>query len=391
MLNTTPPKSKLIEKTTGSGVYAKQDVQIITGEGAAVWDESGKRYIDCVSGQGASNLGHAHPALMEAMRAQMDSLLVCPELFHNPVRAQYQDALCEVTGMSRVFLCTSGTEAVEGALKFAHLHTKRKRIISMTDAYHGRTVGALGVTWDQKIREPFHDLLPDVVYVPLNDLETLREALDETIAAVIVEPIQGYGGVRNANAQYLRDVQSLCDENGSVFIVDEVQTGFGRTGVLFAYQEMGLSPDIVCLAKSIAGGLPVGAVLLHERLGEMPTSSHGSTFGGHPLGCSVGLAVLDVLQNTDLIPRARELGEEVINYFRQNLPDDVVVEVRGQGFLIGIELDRPVGSILNTLLERGVLAMSAGPNVIRLLPPLVITDEDMWQVVSIIEQTINEL
>lgn len=376
---------RIVEKKTSSGVYAKQDVNVVRAEGASVWDDDGMRYIDCVSGQGASNLGHAHPDLMNAMQQQMQQVLVCPELFHNPVRAEYQDVLCSITGMGGVFLCTSGTEAVEAAIKFAHLLTHRGGIVSMQDAYHGRTLGALSATWDQNIRSPFSELLQEVHYVEYNNIEQLEAVLDEDIAAVMVEPIQGYGGVRLADVEYLREVQRLCRENGTLVIMDEIQTGFGRTGTLFAYQEMGLDPDIVCLAKSIAGGLPMGAVLLHERLGDMPTSSHGSTFGGHPLGCAVGLAVLDVLQNTDLMQSARQRGNDFMERLSGSLPNDLVVEVRGRGFMIGIELNRPVKPILNEMLRRGVLAMSAGPNVIRLLPPLVISDQDLDIVAETIE------
>lgn len=389
MLNVADPISTIEDKTS-SGVYSKQSINVVRAEGAAVWDDDGKRYIDCVSGQGASNLGHAHPVLMQAMQQQMAQVVVCPELFHNPVRAQYQDALCDATGMARVFLCTSGTESVEAALKFAHLYTKRRGIISMTGAYHGRTLGALSATWDQNIREPFDDLLPSVQYIDYNDIAQLRNALNDGVAAVIVEPVQGYGGVHLADPDYLHEIQRLCRETGALFIIDEIQTGFGRTGSLFAYQELGLDPDIVCLAKSIAGGLPMGAVLLHERLGGMPTSSHGSTFGGHPMGCAAGLAVLEVLQSTDLMERARQRGEQFVERMRDNLPSEMVKEVRGQGFMIGIELHQSVKPILHDLLERGVLAMSAGPNVIRLLPPLVISDADLDRVAEIIEDTLTD-
>ncbi len=390
MIKTNIVHPDIIEEKTSSGVYAKQDVNVIRAEGASVWDDRGKRYIDCVSGQGASNLGHGHPRLVDAMQQQMAQVLVCPELFHNPVRAEYQDMLCSITGMGRVFLCTSGTEAVEAAIKFAHLLTGRSGIVSMKEAYHGRTLGALSATWDQNIREPFDGLLQQVHYVDYNDLELLEAVLDGTIAAVLVEPIQGYGGVHVADVDYLRAVQRLCREHGIMLIVDEIQTGFGRTGSLFAYQEVGLDPDMVCLAKSIAGGLPMGAVLLNDRLGNMPLSSHGSTFGGHPMGCAAGLAVLDVLQNTNLMQRARQRGSDFMERLNASLPTDVVVDIRGRGFMIGIELDRPVKPILNELRQRGVLALSAGPNVIRLLPPLVISDEDLDTVARTIEAVLTE-
>jgi acetylornithine/LysW-gamma-L-lysine aminotransferase len=242
-----------LEDSHSSGVYLKRDLQIVRGEGATLYDDQGNRYIDCVGGQGAANLGHCHPRVVEAITHQASELISCPELFHNPIRARYQAELCLAANMPRVFLCNSGAEAVEGALKFARASTGRTGVIATMRGFHGRTMGALSATWEKTYREPFNPLIPGVVHVPYNNLERLQEALNENIGAVIVEAVQGEGGVHPAQEGYLRAVQDLCRANGSLLIVDEVQTGFGRTGWLFAHQHDGVQPDLMCVAKSIAG------------------------------------------------------------------------------------------------------------------------------------------
>ncbi|NDJ76457.1 MAG: aspartate aminotransferase family protein [Chloroflexi bacterium] len=388
MLNTTLELSRL-EDTHSSGAYVKRDVQIVRGQGARMEDAAGRSYIDCVSGHGAANLGHAHPAVVAAVQQQAGTLITCPELFHNPVRAQYQAALCAAANMPRVFLCNSGAEAVEGALKAARLATGRPGIVATKRGFHGRTLGALSATWNSHYRAPFEPLLPAVSHVPFNNIDRLVAALDDTTAAVLVEVVQGEGGVHPAEEGYLRAVQEACRANGALLIVDEIQTGFGRTGSLFAHQPEGIQPDVLCLAKSIAGGLAMGAVLLGERAGEFVPGTHGSTFGGNPLACAAALAVLDTLQTTHLVERARTRGAEALAHFRAHLSSETVRDVRGRGFMIGIELRGKVAPALRALQAHGVLALSAGRTVLRLLPPLVITDEDLWQVVSTVEEVLN--
>ena len=379
-----------LEDAHTSGAYVKRDVQIVRGQGARLEDGAGRSYIDCVGGMGAANLGHGHPAILAAIRAQAAELMVCPELFHNPVRAQYQAALCAAAEMPRVFLCNSGAEAVEGAIKAARAATGRPGIVAAMRGFHGRTLGALSATWNKAYRAPFEPLLPDVRHAPFNDVDRLADALDETVAAVILEPVQGEGGVIPAEPGYLRAVQELCRQNGSLLILDEIQTGFGRTGWLFAHQADGVRPDVLCLAKSIAGGLPMGAVLLGERVGELPPASHGSTFGGNPLACAAGLAVLDVLATTDLIERARERGAAILDHLRARLPESAVRDVRGRGLMIGIELRGKVGPVLAALQSRGVLALPAGLTVLRLLPPLVISDDDLWRAATTVEEVLSD-
>lgn len=379
----------LLEDAHSSGVYLKRDLQIVRGEGATLYDDHGNRYIDCVGGQGTANLGHCHPAVVAAITRQAAELISCPEMFHNPVRARYQAELCQVANMSRVFLCNSGAEANEGAFKFARASTGRTGIIATMRGFHGRTMGALSATWEKTYREPFAPLIPGITHIPYNNIERLQEALNDTIAAVIVEVVQGEGGVHPAQDGYLRAVQDLCHANGSLLIIDEVQTGFGRTGWLFAHQADGVQPDILCLAKSIAGGLPMGAVLIGERVGQLNPATHGSTFGGNPLACAAALAVLEVLQTTDLIVRARTLGEEVRAHLRKHLTEQNVREVRGRGLMIGIELRGKVAPVLKALQARGVLALPAGATVLRLLPPLVIEEDDLWQAVEIIVDVLS--
>lgn len=389
MLNTTLNLNELEDQYT-SGVTVKRDIQIVRGEGAILYDADGNAYVDFVGGQGAANLGHAHPAIIAAIQEQSSTLISCPEFFHNPVRAQYQAALCQAADMQRVFLCNSGAEAVEAAIKFACLSTGRSGIISTMRGFHGRTIGALSATWNKTYRQPFAALLPDVDFVPYNNIDRLQAALNENVAAVLLEVVQGEGGVHPAESDYLQAVQNLCHANGTLLIIDEIQTGFGRTGSLFAFQAENIQPDLVCLAKSIGGGLPMGAVLIGEHVSDLPPASHGSTFGGNPLACAAGLAVLDVFNSTDLIDQTRQRGTAILDYLRQNLSENAVREVRGRGLMIGIECRSKVAPILRTLQDNRILALPAGATVLRLLPPLVISDEDLWGSIDVIVRVLND-
>jgi acetylornithine/LysW-gamma-L-lysine aminotransferase len=380
-----------LEDAHSSGVYLKRDLTIVRGEGAHLWDEAGNRYIDCVGGQGAANLGHCHPAVVATIREQTEQLINCPELFHNPVRAQYQAELCAAAGMPRVFLCNSGTEANEAAIKFARLATGRQGIVAAMRGFHGRTFGALSATWEKTYREPFAPLVPGFTHVPYNNIERLADAITDETAAVILEVVQGEGGVHPAQPGYLQAVQTLCRERGTLLIIDEVQTGFGRTGYLFAHQADGVQPDLLCLAKSMAGGIPMGAVLIGERVGALNPAAHGSTFGGNPLACAAARAVLNVLLNDDIVIRAREMGERALAYLRANVPAAAAREVRGRGLMIGVELRGKVAPVLRALQGRGVLALPAGATVLRLLPPLIIAEEDLQHALEIIVDVLTEV
>lgn len=372
-----------------SGLYTKRPIAILRGEGARLWDSEGREYIDCVGGQGAANIGHANPLVAQAVADQAQRLISCPEMFYNDRRAELEERLCQVSGYPRVFLCNSGAEANEAAIKFARLTTGRTEIIAFKRAFHGRTFGALSATWEKKYREPFEPLVPGFTHLTYNDAEALQAAVNEQTAAVLLEVVQGEGGVHPASAEFLQTAQQVCRERGALLIVDEVQTGFGRTGKLFAFQHYGLQPDLVCLAKSIAGGLPMGAVLIGERVGSLPPQTHGSTFGGNPLACAAALASLTFLLENHLPERAAELGAWFIEQLRQ-IESPLIREVRGLGLMVGIELKQKVTPYLQALMSEGVLALPAGLTVMRFLPPLVIEKSDLERVVEAVNLVLTK-
>ncbi len=381
-----------LESTHTSGVYPKRDLTIVRGEGAHLWDDQGRRYIDCVGGQGAANLGHSHPAIVEAISQQARTLISCPEIFYNDVRAAY---LAELTAaapgeLNRAFLSNSGAEAIEAAIKFARVSTGRREIVAAMRGFHGRTLGALSATWNKKYRGPFMPLVPDFAHIPYNNIAALEATVSDDTAAVLLEPVQGEGGVRPADPAFLQAARDLCDAHGALLILDEIQTGFGRTGRLFASEHYDLQPDILALAKSIAGGLPMGATLLGPRVGELPRLVHGSTFGGNPLAAAAARATLSILQKERLPERAARLGALARERLAQ-IDSPLIREVRGLGLMIGIELKIKVGPVLRALQERGVLALPAGATVLRLLPPLVISEEDLTYAIDAIQVVLEEM
>jgi len=355
----------------------------VRGEGARMWDADGREYIDCVGGHGVANVGHANPAVIRAVTEQVQRLVICPNGFYNDQRAQLLAELTRIgpPGLERAFLCNSGTEAVEAALKFARLATCRTKIIAAMRGFHGRTFGALSATWRSQYRQPFEPLVPGFEFVPYNRLEQMQQVVDEETAAVILEMVQGEGGVIPGDGGYLRGVQALCQERGALFIVDEVQTGFGRTGRMFASQHHDLRPDLMCVAKSIAGGLPMGGVLIGSRVGDLPRKVHGSTFGGNPLACAAALATIRYIESEHLPERAAELGARLMAGL-QAISSPLIRDVRGLGLMVGMELKGKVAPYLAGLSDRGVLALSAGATVMRFLPPLVISAEDVDTVVE---------
>jgi acetylornithine/LysW-gamma-L-lysine aminotransferase len=381
-----------LEETYRSGVYNKQPFVFVRGEGARLWDSEGQEYIDCIGGHGVANVGHAHPVVVEAIMAQVQRLLICPNGFYNDQRAKLLSELVRIApeGLARAFLCNSGAEAVEAAFKFARLSTGRTKIIATMRGFHGRTFGALSATWRKPYRKPFEPLVPGFTFVPYGRIERMAKALaaeDDEAAAVILEVVQGEGGVVPGEGEYLREVQALCREHGALFIVDEVQTGFGRTGRMFACQHYDLRPDIMCVAKGIAGGLPMGATLLGERVASLSPGDHGSTFGGNPVVCAAALATIQVLESEDLPRRAEVLGARLLDGLRA-IDAPQVREVRGLGLMVGVELKEQSGSYLAALAsppqegKLGVLALPAGSTVMRFLPPLVIQEEEIDTVVA---------
>src|SRR2546421_11989679 len=302
-----------LENTYSSGVYSKRPVAIVRGYGASLWDVEGREYIDCAAGHGIANIGHGRLEVATAITVQAQRLIICPEIVYNDVRARFLARLAHLTpeGLTHIFLCNSGAEAVEGALKFARLATGRSGIVAMLRSFHGRTMGALSTTWEPHYREPFAPLVPGVSHIRYNDLPAAEAAISEETAAVIIELVQGEGGVHVASEEYVHGLAALCRERGALLIIDEVQTGFGRTGNLFACNHYGLQPDILCLAKSLAGGIPIGAICLGPRVmesGRITKGVHGSTFGGNPLACAAALKTLDILERERLPERAALLG-----------------------------------------------------------------------------------
>jgi acetylornithine/LysW-gamma-L-lysine aminotransferase len=372
------------EERFESGAYARRGIALTRGEGARVWDDTGREYIDCVAGHGAAILGHGHPGLTAAVAEQAGRLISVPGAFASEVRAELLERLATVTGLPRFFLCNSGAEAVEAALKIACRATGRPGVVAVRRGFHGRTCAALGATWQPRYRKDFLPLLPSARWIPLGDVGAARETVSDDTAAVVIEPIQGEGGVHPAPDGYLGELRRICDRNGALLVFDEVLTGFGRTGDWFAFQREAVTPDLLALAKGIAGGVPMGAVALGSALEPLPAGAHGSTFGGNLIACAAALAVLRELEDRNLPRRAAELGEGALDTLRRRLAGcPTVREIRGRGLLLGVDLRRRVAPLLRRLAaDHGVLALPAGPTVLRLMPPLNIPEEDWRRVLA---------
>ncbi|MEW6742334.1 MAG: acetylornithine/succinylornithine family transaminase [Planctomycetota bacterium] len=373
-----------LEQAHGSGAYGSRGLTIVRGRGATVYDKDGRAYIDCTAMYGVASLGHAHPALVQAIREQGERLMVCFGSFANDRRAAlFTELAALLAPCGRFFLCNSGTEAVEAALKLARLTTGRAKVVAAMQGFHGRTMGALSATHKPDYRLPFEPLVPGFEHVAYNDVAALERAVTPEVGAVILEPVQGEGGVRPAEPAFVQAAAQLCRERGAMFIVDEVQTGFGRTGRWFGYQHYDVEPDLVCLAKGMAGGFPMGAVALGPRVARLAQGQHGSTFGGNPLACAAALAVIRVMREESLPERAAELGAVLLDRLR-TLVGKRVREVRGVGLMIGIELRERALAFQKVLQDRGVLVLGAGPTVLRLLPPLVIERQEIDEAAEVL-------
>ena len=380
------------EKTLDSGVYTKHDLLIVRGQGARVWDAEGNEYIDCVGGYGVANLGHGNPEVVEAVKRQAETLMVMPQTLPTPARGEFYRTLVSLLPpeLNRVFPTNSGTEANEAALKFARAHTGRKKFVAAKRGFSGRTMGSLSVTWEPKYREPFAPLIEPVAFIPYNDVEALKEAVDEETAAVILEPVQGEGGVRPATPEFLQAARETTREKGALLILDEIQTGMGRTGRRFAFEHYGVVPDILTLAKALGGGVPIGAAVMRKEVAEsMPKGGHGSTFGGNPLAMAAGAAAIRYLERTRLWERAAELGPWFMEKLRE-IPSPKIREVRGLGLMVGLELKEKSAPYIQKLeKEHRILTLQAGPTVIRFLPPLVIDREDLERVVEAVRAVLT--
>ena len=375
-----------------SGIYAKRDIEIVSGKGSCLWDTEGKMYIDMGASYGVCNVGHCNPEVQEALRRQVENIMYISSTYPNPVRAELLQKILSITpsGMARSFLCNSGTESVEAALKFAVYFTKRKKIVAAMRSYHGRTIGALSTTWNKKYRKNFEELLLPVNFIKYNDSEEIKKAVNKDMAAVLLEPVQGEGGVYVPDDEYFKTVRDVCDDTGTLLIIDEVQTGLGRTGAMFGIDHYKVIPDIMCMGKSLGGGFPIAATVLHEKLGMMPKGVHGSTFGGNPLACAAACAAIDFIKKKNLPEHAKLLGNYFLEKLR-SLSSPNIREVRGLGLMLAVELRSKNTPYLNKLLERGIAPLPAGTTVVRFLPPLVIEREDIDKTVTAFEEALLEL
>jgi len=375
-----------LEHEYGVVLAAKRDLVAVRGKGALLYDEAGQAYIDCVGGIGVAALGHSHPKLVEAVQRQAATLITCPHILYNDIRSKMLKKLVEVTpkNLTRAFLCNSGSEAVEAALKFARLHTRRPNFVTAMRGFHGRTMGAVSATSTKKYRDSFEPLIPGFTYVPFNKIEKLEAAIDDNTAAVMLELVQGEGGVNPIQADYIAAARKLCSDRGALLIIDEIQTGFCRTGKFFACEHFDLQPDMMTLAKAMGGGVPIGATMISADI-NIELGLHGSTFGGNPLACAAALAAMETYQDDKLAQRAAEMGA----YFESHLaekPLSQVRVVRRLGLMIGIEIKHKVQGILAQMLERHIIALPAGPNVIRLLPPLIIEKAQLDRVIEVLQE-----
>lgn len=363
-------------------LYAKRDVALVRGAGATLWDSDGKEYLDCMSAYGVAILGHAHPAVTEAITRQAAKLTTCHQSFYNDQRARYLKLLMSQApeAITRAFFCNSGTESVEASLKFARAVTGRQHFVSTRKAYHGRTMGSLAVTGDNKYREAYAPMYGNVTHVPYGEPDSLAAVTDET-AALILEPIQGEGGINPAPDGYLAAAREACDAHGALLIFDEVQTAF-RTGALFAGPSAGVTPDIIAISKAIANGLPMGMTLMTEAVaGAVPPGTHGNTFGGNPMVCAAAHATLSTILDNDLFAHSKMVGAHFVAALKA-LNHPMIRDVRGRGLMIGVELKTRVTPVLRKLQEGGVLALPAGNLIIRFLPPLILTEAEADRAVA---------
>lgn len=380
-----------LEDNHTSGAYPKRPTVLVRGEGVYAYDEQGNRYLDATSGQGVTALGHCHPATIQAITEQVQTLITCPEAFYNDRRAELYELLSSITpaDLNRFFLCNSGTEATEGALKVARLLTNREGIVATKRAFHGRSTAALSMTWTPKYRKPFQSWLPPVTHITYNDIEAAQEAITEETAAIVVEAVQGEGGVYPVDIEYLQALRSICDDTGTMLIIDEIQAGMGRTGKWFAFEHADIIPDIFTMGKAIGGGLPMGAVCWRDAHGQIPRSTHGSTFGGNPLACASAIATITTIRDENLVQQARDNGQWFVEQL-ETLNLQSVREIRGRGLMVGLELRERVTPTLKALQEEAsVLALPAGLNVLRFLPPLIINREQLQVIVDAVAQVLD--
>lgn len=370
------------------------------GKGINLWDTEGKKYYDFLAGIAVNVLGHSHPKIVNAIKEQAEKFIHCSNLYYIEPQAKLAKKIAENSCADRVFFANSGAEANEGAIKLARIYFYKKgqpekyEIITLKNSFHGRTLATVAATGQEKYQKPYHPLMPGFKHVPINDLEALNNAVSENTCAIMLEPIQGESGVNPVTDEYLKAVKKLCDDYGLLLIFDEIQTGLGRTGKLFAYQHSGVEPDIFTLAKALGGGVPIGAICAKEHVAQaFEPGDHGSTFGGNPLACAAGLSVMDAILEENLAEKAGEMGK----YFMDCLSSlarkhSIISEVRGKGLMIGIQLKSDkAAEIKEKCFEKGYLIGNVGKNILRLLPPLIVSKEDIDGMVKALDEALGEL
>jgi acetylornithine/N-succinyldiaminopimelate aminotransferase len=380
--------------------YSKWPIRLVKGEGNRVWDDQGNEYLDFVSGIAVTSLGHVHPKVTKRLHEQLDTLWHCSNLMHVPQQEVLAQKLCGLSGLDRAFFCNSGAEANEGMIKLARRYaqkvqgTGRYEIITFQQSFHGRTLATLTATGQDKVKDGFGPLPDGFVTVPYNDLEAVRAAVTEKTCAIMLELVQGEGGVHPAEEPFVKGLRQLCDEHGLLLLIDEIQTGIGRTGTWFAFQQYGIKPDVISLAKALGNGFPIGAVVATEAAAEaFAPGTHGTTFGGNPLAMTAAIATLETMEEENVLNRVGILHRHLVSgleKLRAEYPGKVLA-VRGKGLLLGVEVTVPASSIVDYAREKGVLVLLAGPQVVRLLPSFVTTEEEVNRVIEVIGEAMENL
>ena len=370
-------------------LYQRFPVTIEKGLGSHVWDTDNNEYIDCMGGYGVALVGHRNERVVNAIKSQIDKVITVHSSFYSKTREEFLQTLIDTapSGLSQVHLNNSGAESIEAAIKFARKFTGKKKMVAMKGSYHGKSMGALSLTFNPKYREPFQPLVEEVSFSPYGDVDTLQNVVDKDTAFVILEPIQGESGIHVAPEGFLQEVRKICDENDSLLIFDEIQSGLGRTGSMWASEHWKTVPDIMCLAKGIAGGVPMGVTLVRpDILAVMKKGEHSSTFGGNPLACAAGTATLQALTQDGLIENAKSVGEKFLRGLEElKSKHKIIREIRGKGLMIGVELKFEIKDILMEGIKNGLLLLYSGRNILRFLPPLVISEEDIAKTLQILD------
>jgi acetylornithine/N-succinyldiaminopimelate aminotransferase len=382
--------------------YDRKRVLFRRGHGCYLWDDRERRYLDWLSGIGVCALGYNHPAVLATIRKQAPRLLHISNLFYHDYQSALAERLAKFSGLDRAFFCNSGSEAIEGSIKLARAYARLRgkngsnaawRILAMENSFHGRTAGALAATATKKYREPFEPLLPGVRFVKFNNLADLEKKFDGSVCAVLIEPVQGEGGINQVSPEFFAAARRLADKHGALLVADEIQCGLGRTGEYFAYQKFGVTPDVLALAKPLASGLPLGAILTREHVAAaMKPGLHGTTFGGGPLACAVAITFLDTLQRDKLLANVRRVGQ----YFRRKLDEltakhPSVVEARGIGLMLAVQLNVPGKDVVDACLARGLVINCTHDTVLRFLPPFIITEKQVDEGVKLLDQALREV